>query len=140
MKFTFKINMIFLVVGLIGFTSACDEKSNKHRTKAPALAGGAYLSELSGATVNVYTVGADGKNVEPAIASTTTDSSGLFDISTIPAKPFRICVEKGSYKDLASGNTISNSLKLCGLYPANTATTVISLLRDHSKIKSHING
>lgn len=64
---------------------------------------------MTGSTVTAYAVNSsDGSNITPALASTSTNSSGQFNLAIAPQSgPVRITVSGGSFSSEMNGATIS---------------------------------
>jgi hypothetical protein len=93
---------------LVGLAGCGGDSSTKTRTPTVSLSGAAIQGAMSGSTVSAYAVNAgDGSSITPALATTTTDSGGQFDLAIPPQSgPVRITVSGGSFESEMNGAAV----------------------------------
>ena len=113
----------------VTIAAASTVNANKTANAEATIAAGSVIAgtvskgPLNGATVTAYAVNADGSNGE-ALGSTTTDSSGHFNValSSAPAGAVRVVARGGSYKSEATGSTVTGTSDLASLIDSVTAS------------------
>ncbi|HUP92898.1 MAG TPA: hypothetical protein VM074_11675 [Solimonas sp.] len=90
---------------------------------AAVIEGVAELGPITGATIQLFPIAADGSSVQPGFTAAATGTPGgfKFTLPALPAGPFRVCVTGGTYTDEATGATVTNTLTgLCAAVPGGT--------------------
>src|SRR5262249_26438102 len=82
-----------------------------------AISGTANKGSVSGASVTLYAVNADGTNGAVLGSPSTTDAAGNFSIrlNTAPTGPVRLVATGGSYTSESDGSTVTSTSSISAL-------------------------